>query len=319
MTNAEFKIKLLQTGLFQSVSRSGQYVCKTCPYCGDMKKHMYVLIRQDDDSPVLYNCFKCNAHGIINQEFLDYFGIENIDVPKIKGKRRIQPNDVSVLVNLINEETDCDMIHMCSKYIEHRVGVYPSIDDLKAFQVIGNPYGYVEAYLGGDMRGLKDRVWFRLHNGNMIGRHIDDNVESRWKKRNYMGGQNYVSGGIYIIKNTVDTHQIINICICEGVMDAIGLYYHGNVPNSVFIACMGSDYAVGMKYALNMGIFGDSVSVRVYKDADVSRMQLPKSYTNLFKSITVYHNTLAKDYGVRKEQIEIEKYSQSYEKGVCYK
>ena len=89
---AEFKRKLLDTGLFRKVSGDGQYVCKTCPFCGDVKSHMYVKIKQDEDMPVLYNCFKCNARGIVNEQFISYFGIDDIEIPKIKGRRRIQPN-----------------------------------------------------------------------------------------------------------------------------------------------------------------------------------------------------------------------------------
>ena len=58
----KYKEELLNTGLFRRVSE-GQYVCKTCPFCGDTKSHMYVLIKLNDDTPVLYNCFKCNSHA----------------------------------------------------------------------------------------------------------------------------------------------------------------------------------------------------------------------------------------------------------------
>ena len=78
---AEFKRKLLETGLFEKVSREGQYRCKVCPYCGDAKSHLYVLIRQNDDIPVLCNCFKCNHKGLIDEKFLDYFGIDDMDIP----------------------------------------------------------------------------------------------------------------------------------------------------------------------------------------------------------------------------------------------
>lgn len=309
-SQAEFKRKLLDTGLFRKVSGDGQYVCKTCPFCGDTKSHMYVLIKQMDDTPVLYNCFKCNAKGVVNEQFISYFGIDDIPIPKIKGRRKIQPSGVSVaLVDLLNLETDAGMIGTASEYLMKRVGVRPSVDDLKAFQLIGNPEDYVTAYLGGDTKGLKDRVWFRLSNGNMIGRSVIDDCRNRWKQRNYVGqrsdGMN--GSGVYVIKRPLDTHQTINVCICEGVMDAVGLYYHGNISNPVLIGCMGRDYVKGLKYVIDLGIFGDSVNIRVYKDADVDHVRIPKQYSQLFKSISVYQNAIGKDYGVPGDQIQIEK------------
>ena len=305
MNEGEFKRKLLSTGLFRKTSGS-QYVCKTCPYCGDTKSHMYVLIKQEDDTPVLYHCFKCNASGILNQEFLEYFDINDIEIPRFKGRRRIQPNgNHNTVIDLIDYEKDTGMVEMSSMYIQERIGIRPNKNELKMFQIIGNPYSYIETYLGGDMKGVKDRVWFRLSNGNMIGRSVDADSNFRWKKRNCIDGSN--GSGIYIIKNNVDTYQTINVCICEGVMDAIGLYYHSGLNNAVFIACMGRDYSLGIKYVINAGIFGLSVNVRIYKDSDVDYVKLNKKYGYLFKSISVYKNAIGKDYGVHADKIEFEK------------
>ena len=307
VTNGEFKRKLLETGLFTKRSGVGQYVSKVCPFCGDAKNHMYVLIKQDDDNtPVLYNCFKCNAHGIMNADFLNYFGIDNIEIPRIKGKRRIQPNGVNNAVpDLLDFEKDTEMIGMSRDYIHFRVGVFPSDNELKMFQIVGNPCGYIDAYLGGDMNGIKNRIWFRLSNGNIIGRSIDPDNSFRWKKRNYVGNDR--GGGIYLIKNQFDPYQTITICVCEGVMDAIGLYYHSDVTNGVFIACMGRDYSLGLKYAIDMGIFGASVAIRIYKDSDVKDVWIPYKYSMMFKSVSVYHNAIGKDYGVWPDKMEIEK------------
>lgn len=309
MALAEFKRKLLDTGLFHKVSGKGQYRCTTCPFCGDTHKHMYVKIDQDNDDPVLYKCFKCAASGIMNQEWLDYFDITDIQIPKIKGQRRIQSSGVSdVIPELIDFEKDTINITECAEYIQKRVGVYPSKNDLKAFQFVGNVFDYVTAYLGGDLKGLRGRVWFRLSNGNIAGRALDDGNSFRWRKRNRIDSYgNPCGGGIYIIKNQIDPYQTINICICEGVMDAIGLYYHAGINNAVFIACMGMDYQVGMKHALDMGIFGDSVNIRIFKDSNIDVVRINREWRNIFKSITIYRNSIGKDYGVPCDQIEIEK------------
>ena len=56
----KFKEELLSTGIFKRV-HSDQYRCKMCPFCDDAKNHMYVIIKMDESTPVMFNCKKCNA------------------------------------------------------------------------------------------------------------------------------------------------------------------------------------------------------------------------------------------------------------------
>ena len=127
-------------------------------------------------------------------------------------------------------------------------------------------------------------------------------------KKNYDGGSSdHIGTGVYVIKRPIDPYQTINVCVCEGVMDAIGLYYHSDVNNTLIIACMGRGYLNGIKYAIDAGIFGDSVNVRIYKDSDVENVKIPMIHRMLFKSITIYQNTIGKDFGVPANQIEIER------------
>ena len=302
----EFKRKLLETGIFRKANGEGQYKCDSCPYCGDMKKHMYVLIKQSDDTPVLYHCFKCTKSGVMDETFLSYYGIE-LEIPKMKGIKRIRPGNMNGVVQnleLFHMERDVDMIGIARDYILKRVGVMCSLDDLKSFRVIGNPFEYARDYLGGDYKGLKGRIWFGLTNGNMIGRSMnDDGKYDRWKK--YNGRQN--EKGMYMIKNQIDSFNTIYVCIAEGVMDCIGLYYHGGIDNGMYLGCLGRDYVSAIKHVIDMGIFGDSVCVRIYKDSDVDFVKIPNIYRKLFKSIDVYQNAIGKDYGVHGQCIQIEK------------
>ena len=298
----EFKRRLLDTGLFKKAT-NGWYSTKTCPYCGDMKNHMYVYIDPGSQNPIGYNCFKCHSKGLMKQDFLDYYGIQ-MKVPYVKGRNRLQQNSPTEMIgDLIDPDKHAGTIMMCQEYFERRLGVIPSMSDLKAFQLIGDPESFVRSYLGGDSWGLKDRLWFLMSNGGMAGRSIDDNVSLRWRKRT----RNDVKGGIYSIKSPIATDKPIIVCICEGVMDAIGLYYHCDIQNAAYIACMGSDYVNGVKYAIDMGVFGDSVTVHIYKDSDVKFVTIPKMYSQLFKSTSVYRNSIGKDFGVKQDMIELEK------------
>jgi len=303
---AEFKRRLLATGLFMKVSAKGQYRCKTCPYCGDTNKHMYVKIDLDSDMPVVCKCHKCNAGGLLKQDWLDYFGIDDIQVPKMKGTRRVfGKNGDTTIPELIDFDKDQDAIQICRDYILKRVGETPTAGDLKAFQFIGNVESYVTAYLGGDTRGLRNRVWFCLNTGNIIGRRLDDIDSFRWVKKNYNGDSK--GRGLYVIKKPADTLQTINVCICEGIMDAIGLYYHAHVNNAFFIGCMGSEYKAALKYVIDHGIFGESVNIRIYKDPNINYVDIPKRYRRMFKSISIYKNAFGKDFGVPEDEIEFEK------------
>ena len=304
MDSIEFKRRLLETGLLRKAT-NGWYRCQTCPYCGDTKWHMYLFVDIGRDSPVGYNCFKCHQKGLLKQDWLDYFGI-NLKVPYVKGRRRMQPNSTTEMIDdLIDPEKHSETIALGKEYIERRLGVIPTFNDLKAFQLVGDPAWYVRSYLDNDTWGLKDRIWFRMHNGGIAGRALSDNTSLRWRKRTPPN----VVGGLYTVKCPVNTEQMINVCVCEGVVDAIGLYYHNFLQNAVYIACMGSDYVKGVSHALDMGVFGDSVCINVFKDSDVNRVVLPKSHTQLFRSVTVYRNSMAKDFGVKKEQIDLEKES----------
>lgn len=301
MNLLELKETLLDTGLFYRTGSRGWYRLQECPYCGDLKRHMYVYIDLDNDTPVGYNCFKCNAHGIIDEKFMDAIGLGDLKIPKGKKRRRI---DDSIITDV------GDMIHGCDvryiqDYIHQRVGVTPTMDDLISFNAIGDPFSYAREYLGGDMKGLRNRIWFRCGNGCMIGRSIHDDAGMRWLK--YSGNAHVTDKYIYSIKKPFNTGSVVNLCIVEGVMDAIGLYYYQPMENPYYLACLGRNYSDAMMYALKRGIFGDSVCIRIFKDADVKQVSVDSKLSSFFKSVSVYRNILGKDYGVCADKIEIEK------------
>lgn len=294
----EFKIQLLNTGYFKK--QSGQeYVC-TCPFCGK-RKHCYVVFDLVGDKPLLYNCFRCNSSGIINQKFLEYFGLENMTIPKMKVLKKIDiANAISntnkvVMFNMDNKKK----IQLFGDYIKYRVGVEATVDEMIQFQLLTEPGSYAREYLGEnfDDGWFDTSVWFKLDNGNIHGRSLVDD-EKRWVK---FKSRRISSVGTYSIKNAFDIEDDINICISEGIFDSIGLYYYNksiSLRNCVYIACLGKNYDIGIKNAIKRGIFGDSVNIRIYKDSDVDNVWVNKEYTGLFKSISIYKNMNGKDYGV---------------------
>lgn len=300
----EFKIKLLNTGYFKK--QSGQeYVC-TCPFCGK-RKHCYVIFDLVGDKPLLFNCFRCNTSGIINQKFLEYFGLEDMTIPKMKVLKKIDvANAISntnkvVMFNMDNKKK----IQLFKDYIEYRVGVVPTVDELIQFQLITEPGMYAREYLGENYNDnwFDTSVWFKLDNGNIHGRSLVDD-ENRWLK---FKSRRISSTGTYSIKNAFDIEKDVNICISEGIFDSIGLYYYNKqieLNNCVYIACLGKNYEIGIKNAIRKGIFGDSVNIRIYKDSDVENVWVNQDYANIFKSISIYKNMKDKDYGVNIDNID---------------
>ena len=119
----EFKEKLLNTGMFKPVSGSHWYRLRECPFCGDGKWHMYVCINLSSDDVVGYNCFKCNKKGLLNQKFLDYFGLNDLKLPSnISGSRKVVGDgNVSTKIPNVNVN-EHDYIDGVCKYTMDRVG-----------------------------------------------------------------------------------------------------------------------------------------------------------------------------------------------------
>lgn len=305
----EFKIKLLDTGYFKH-QKDNEYVC-TCPFCGK-RKHCYVVFDLVGDTPLLYNCFRCNTSGIVNQKFLEYFNLEDMEIPKMKGSRKILTNSsISSKQISVFDQSRTDTINVCSEYIKYRVGILPTIDELMQFQLVTNPREYAKEYLNRDLKEsyYKEKIWFRLDNGNIHGRNMfrDD---YRWGK---FETDKVNSVGVYTIQKAFDIESDIIVCICEGIIDAIGLYYYHrsmHVPdNHVYCACLGKNYEAGINKIISKGLFGDSVSVRIYKDSDVSakKIFIDKNKRKLFKSVSIYENTINHDYGVPACMIDAKK------------
>lgn len=304
----EFKVKLLETGIFRHQSKD-EYTCE-CPNCGDRRKHCYVLIRLTDDTPVVYNCFKCTAKGIVNQKFLEYFNLDNIQIPNYKFSKKIEVQSSASAKMNITSVTEEDDIREVSDYILERIGVLPTLEELQYFQYVAKPKLYASEYLGYDGKNdsqFRQRHWFRLTNGTIHGR-LDSMYEDGTKRRWQRFQSNRVKGvGLYTVKKPFDLYETINVCIAEGIVDVMGLYYHGNIPNPIFIAVLGKNYTKGIEHILNMGIFGDSVNIKIFKDPNVNADEIfvPFQMQKIFKHIDVYENALGFDYGVHEDKIEI--------------
>lgn len=303
----KFKEELINSGVLKrTATRRDQFRGKYCPRCGDEKYHCYVKINVTTDEPVLWHCFKCNEGGIVGKEFLKAYGLDNVTLPKnVKYQKAIEIHEtVSTKLNAVSCN-ELDNVDDVINYIYGRIGVYVNLTDLQMFRYVGNPISYVKEFFDdGDLKQLKNRHWFQLTNGNIIGRFNNDDTEYRWLR---FYTKRIRGRGIYTMRCGVDTHDVINIVIAEGIMDVIGLYYHYPLENAIYIATLGSDYKAGIQHVLKMGLFGDSVMIHIFKDSDVNNdmIKIPDGMMKLYKHIYVYQNMAGKDYGVHKDGLDI--------------
>ena len=68
---------------FTPIVRGNSYVVR-CPYCGDSsdprKAHFYITIDMEQNTPILYNCFRCPAGGVMNKEVMEMLGMDNSEL-----------------------------------------------------------------------------------------------------------------------------------------------------------------------------------------------------------------------------------------------
>ena len=90
MNNHDIKLKIQKLILNRDVfsEQTSKIQIRTrCPFCGDSQKnlhtgHLYLRINPDDNLPIVYNCFKCPAQGILKYEDLESLGISDDDIKK---------------------------------------------------------------------------------------------------------------------------------------------------------------------------------------------------------------------------------------------
>lgn len=307
-----YKERLIGSGLLKKVPSKSNIYRANCPYCMDRKYHLYLRIDLDTDEPVLYDCKRCpQVHGVLNQKLLMDMGFDEgaIKIPRDVGKtmKKLKTDEcISATMNIITVNDEDDIRSGC-EYINERVGHVPTIDELRMFQFIGNPERYVKDYLGDkNISMLKDRNWFKMTNGNIVGRIKDDKLSDiHWLQ--YIT-QRVKNTGIYQMKTPVDMYQPINVIIAEGIMDVIGLYYnYGELNNTMYEAVMSKHYNRGMEHIMNKGIFGMNVHLHIFKDSNVpcESIWLDPIRRQLFGKVYIYENVKDKDYGITPDRLRV--------------
>lgn len=285
-----------------------------CPYCGDSPKnprdaHCYIKCSPDPSEPLQFKCFLCNRKGRVRKDFLDLLGVD----PKLSEQiDRQKYNRISAF----RENTDLKMIigepNLASrqvKYIEGRLGTGFTFDDYDRFKIIWDMKGIYDHIT--DQRVINtmpsniDSISFLSDDKSMIlNRSFQE--EYRWRKVKLF--PNDVTS-FYTIKATLDlfTKDPIVVNIAEGIFDVLSIYKNfTDIPNSVHIATLGSDYTAAVDYAISKGFIGSNIILKIYYDSNISGKKVAsqlKQYKWAFGGIFLYRNIIGKDVGVKREEI----------------
>lgn len=288
-----------------------------CPYCGDSGKsptdsHCYIKCSNDEAEPLLWNCFLCNKHGVIDEDFLKAAGVK-ADLSEIVARQR--SNRIKSLkdnpVDIITGEPIPDSPQI--KYIEHRIGKGLTLEDYDRFKVVWNiqsllPYISSES-VKNSLPSNRESISFLSDDKSVLLTRLFEDGDIRWKKLRLMGSYD---GSFYTIKSTMDlfTKDPIVVNIAEGVIDILSIYKNFNDgPNSIFIASLGSNYESALMYAINKGFVGTNVTIKIYIDNDQNEKYLARSlktYKWMFGGIYIYRNVLSKDVGTTIDKIKLE-------------
>lgn len=315
------------------LASGGKEIIKRCHFCGDSRdrssRHLYIGQR---DGLIVYNCFKCQAKGIVDNKFFRDLGCYNIDLISLCSKNnqnntRYTENSrkIRFLKNKAPILTYRDAPETAKKlgYLKKRLGYEFSIDDLIRFKIILNLYDFINANGISNLTRYKDICdqldqfyigFLSSDNGYINMRRlvpegkVHPNIDIRYLNYNIYGLEDN-SNKYYTIPCNIDTTRTINIHIAEGVFDILGVYLNTDnmKDNSIFASIGGKSYmALVRNLILTYGFI--NFILHIYVDNDVDNYEIYKIaelVKPLGNKIIMHRNTFPgeKDYGVTREKI----------------
>lgn len=342
MTNQEFKLLVLHTLKNRKVfteAVSNFEIRTRCPFCGDSQKnlmtgHFYLRINPNDNYPILYNCFKCPAQGVLKYNDLELLGIVGDSFKSGITTLNKTSDKVSSQESFISDirfeyELPTKYSYRKIDYIENRLGLHFTDEQLQKMKVITslkdflilnqiptitckpNMANYLEAnYIG----------FLSYNNSHILFRDTTESSDIRW----YKYPITIASVGqriFYTMESSVDlyTPDDITINLAEGVLDIVSICHnlgYDNKDNVLNIAVCGKYYNSILKYLYGMGFVGSNITVNIFADNDHTKdtsvehyQEILKDYSYFVNKINLFYNLKKKDCGVKKEDIMLQKYT----------
>ena len=309
-----------------------------CPICGEGSKqrthgHCYIGLI-DNGPPLVYHCFINECSGIVTPSFLRDLDIYDSELENIltsfnrskggnfKSRRKyfIQKKKEDLKLPFISN-TVINKYKLL--YLRKRIGLDFSLNDARKIKCVFSLKDFLEENkLKPNMKYAKvlstinDRYigFLATNNDYIIFRNIykDDNL--RYLKYSIFDEGLDTSNILYTIPgcNCDLFSDSVNLNICEGPFDAIGVFCNVNKMervNNIYAACCGSGYMNAIKYFIKFG-FINNLNVNIYSDSDKNPDYYKKVIATLspwVNSFNIFYNELSKDYGVPANEISIKR------------
>lgn len=322
------------------LASGGREVVKRCHICGDSRDpsdaHMYIGLRPD--GKIAYNCFKCNAGGLVTRQFLKDLACydENLITMcetqnKASGDSKAtysgklgNINYRKLLLPISTNEYAMKKLN----YISNRFGMIFNPQDAARFKIILNLKDFLNINSIDRYTRHPDAVdaldkffigFLSMDNRYVMMRRLipegklPEFIDYRYVNYDITGSQ---SQGIkyYAIPNIVDISRPVEIHMAEGAFDILSAYFFVAPmgTNAAFVAIGGKAYENAVKFLITQYGFAGFI-LHIYADADVDDRMFAKIKNMLAPfNIPVYiHRNRTpgeKDFGVSMDKIQEQKY-----------
>lgn len=317
----------------------GKEIVKRCHICGDSKDktdaHMYIGL---NNGRIVYNCFKCNANGLVDGLFLRGMGCydHNIIIAVQEQNKQNQnsnqsnPNRYKYLKHVYsfipsyNVNYD-EFTQRKLDYLEKRLGIKFSIHDVRNYKIVLNILEFLNQnnitfytrhpnimdllnkYFVGFLSMDNTYIILRrvIPEGN-----LPSFIDTRYVNYNIF---NLEDGGtkFYTIPSNIYTDKPLSIHIAEGVIDILSIRMNlmSHIENGLFSAICGKSYSSLIRhYIVNYGFVNFDLHLYIDNDVDNGGIIKIKDDLRIFNGINLYTHRNSfpgeKDFGVPKDRID---------------
>ena len=309
-----------------------------CPFCGDSSDlnhgHLSILIdRNNDETPMLFRCFKCETSGMLNANLMAELGCPldgNLNQALKKSARKSSGYNRftnEYIMNYVVPIAQLDGITFPKlQYISNRLGYQMSPEEASSKKIILDLYQFMDAnkiWIGNlkkwQVENLQNfYVSFLSSNNNiLISRCIIPKEDQKFAMKRYLKAPIIVNNtnpnSFYSIPASVNVMSIepINIHIAEGTFDILSI--QKNIPcngTSLYFASCGFCPMTIIQYLVYTGL-GYHLNLHLYCDNDKSdkdEIWVLKKHPEMIPwidEIYFHRNSYSgeKDYGVPKDHI----------------
>lgn len=309
-----------------------------CRLCGDSKKdpnkkRFYILCDPIDSEPVKYICFNCGAYGMLTADILaEIIGPDAEEIPLLKRINKTSLHDSGtarvnkyrndrVIPVVIPPPRKTNSTVQKIRYLNSRIGYNIPVEDYNQLKLVFSIAEFIQVNKISVIEKFKSLIplydrdyigWLSVKNEYLLLRDITEKNKYRYVKYNIFGMEDNAHS-FYTISNGVNTisQENIDIVVAEGPFDILSVVYNlygGIKKDCVFMSTNHGQFYHPLLYYFNKGLVGSNIYLDIYRDSDsivdygVLQNQI-KIYT---KNYRVFRNRIGKDFGVPKNEFEIE-------------